>query len=357
MIGKNMEQFYSTVGIEIECHLVDKKNQPVSITQKDDLQNEIINYLETHNLPTFSLEPHASLIEFKTNPHQSKELLFNEIDLIYDIQKIAKKYNYNILFQGLNPHADLSKQLHARKHFPCSNVFCYASAHINFNIKEEHHSDLFQILDLMQQWCMPFSVLMQSSPLLAQKRTHCHSSRHVLVSGILGPHFDFLPKSLMSWEKIAAFDTLLKQSNKDYMFHGLTNPVQHLLRPKKMGDHKIIEIRFLDTSNADSLKTTIELMAQILDIIANKPKRIPVLFKDDLLLKMSMHQISHVGRYGLINLDYNTALSIEAWSEQHLAKLSKTLHQQFMHALSKPTMRENILKRCEASNLVTYNHI
>ncbi|MDG2348740.1 MAG: hypothetical protein P8L77_04690, partial [Gammaproteobacteria bacterium] len=135
-----------------------------------------------------------------------------------------------------------------------------------------------------------------------------------------------------------------------------TNPVQHLLRPKKINGHKIIEIRFLDTSNADSLKTTIELMAQLLDIITNKSKSIPVLFKDDLLLKMSMHQISHVGRHGLINLDYDTALSIEAWSKQHLAKLSKTLHQQFMHALSKSTMSENILKQCEALNLVTYNH-
>ena len=280
-------------------------------------------------------------------------MLFKEIDLIYNIQKIAKKYDCDILFQGINPHVDSSKQLNSRKDFPYSDVFCYASAHINLNIKEEHHSDLFQILDLMQQWSMPFSVLMQSSPLLAKKRTHCHSSRHALVSGILGPHFDFFPKSLMSWGKIAAFDALMKQSNKDYIFHALTNPVQHMLRPKKIDDHKIIEIRFLDTSDADSLKTTIALMAQLLDITANKPNSTPILFKDDLLLKTSMHQISHVGRHGLIYLDYNTALSIEAWSEQHLAKLSETLHLQFMHALNKPTMSEIILKRYAAQYLVT----
>ncbi|MEE2770249.1 MAG: glutamate-cysteine ligase family protein [Pseudomonadota bacterium] len=348
-----MEQFYSTIGIEIECHLVDLNNQPKSITKAANLKNDIVKYLENHNLPTFSLEPHTDLIEFKTNPHQCKASLFNEIDLIYDIKQLANKHGHNILFQGVNPHATIEKQTPGRKRFQFSDILSCSGIHINCNIREKHLSELFQILDLMQQWSMPFSILMQSSPFFCKKNTYCHSSRHTLLSGIMGLHFDFFPKSLMSWEKIAAFESILKQSNKNYVYHNFSNPVQHYIRPKKIDNHHIIEIRFLDTSDAESLKTTIELMAQLLEIIANKAKSIPLIYKDDLLLKTTMHQISQVGRHALINIDYDNVLTIEAWSEQYLTKLDQTLHQRFMHALSKPTLSERLLKQYESANLVT----
>lgn len=341
-----MENFFTTIGIEVEGHLTNQMGQPISIEQAPELNKAIITYLKEHGLPEYSLEPQDSILEFKTNPHHSRTDLFKELELIYDLDKLFKKYGCQILFQGVNPNTTDPTNLQSRTELPFADLIAYAGVHINIAIPEPYLTDFFQILDSIQQWCIPYIALMQSSPVVANKNSHLLSSRHAMFQAALGCHFNFFPKTLMSWDKILAYQSLLLQTDENYAVHSWCNLLQHCVRPKKTDQHSIIELRYFDTSNIDALKTTIDLVAQTAQHLVYNHKNLSALclYQDQIFLETTLHQVIQLGRKAQIVLDFDQILPMEAWSKNHLSRLDSKLHKDFMQALAKPSQAELVLE-------------
>lgn len=355
-----MKKFFSKIGIEVECHLVNVLDKPVDIEDLPDLKKDFIQYLDQHQLPTFSLEPQISLIEFKTNPWLERDRLFRDIDAIYKLRYIAQAHNHDLLFMGMNPHTTSKDVLATRKPLPFGNFFSLAATHINIGIPETYEDRFFNILDYLQQWCLPFCTLMQSSPILANEVSGNQSARQMFISGMFGHHYDFYPKSLMSWDHVNKYIQLLNQSDNQYFIHhGLTNHLQHCVRPKKINGNTIIEFRYFDTSHINALKATIDLINETLvGIMAQlKSGKDLLLYKDVMFARMTMHQIDQIGRHAMVCLDLDHAFTLSEWSEQYLARINPEAHSQFMQALEKPTFSEILLQEHSPENQMKKMHL